>query len=109
MKKNALFLVPIIVITALIFMLRATGMKVHIIASLAGLLALIAYTLATKKQWKCPAFEISLRVFYATALITGISLMGGNGTVAVSVIHKISAVLFAILLIACEIEKAVKK
>ena len=109
MKKKLLFLVPMVIVAVLLFMLRATGMKVHIAVSLVGLALLIAYTLATKKEWKCPALEILQRVFYAVALITGVVLMNVHGIAAVSIIHKICAVLFVILLVAAEIHKAVKK
>ena len=61
----------LLVVVAL-FLLRATGMTAHIAVSVVGLVLLIVYTIATKKQWKCPAFEIVTRVFYAVALITGV-------------------------------------
>ena len=109
MKKNLLFIIPMIVIAGLLFMLRATGMKVHIAVSVIGLVLLVAYTLATKKEWKCPALEILFRVFYGIAIITGVVLMNVHGIAAISVIHKISAVLFAVLLIVCEIQKVFKK
>ena len=109
MKKNLLFIIPMIVVAVLLFMLRTTGMKVHIAVSVIGLVLLIVYTLATKKEWKCPVPEIIQRVFYAIALITGVVLMNVHGIAAISIIHKISAVLFAILLIVCEIQKVIKK
>ena len=109
MKKKLLFLIPMIIVAVLLFMLRTTGMKVHIAVSVIGLVILAAYALATKKEWKCPALEIIQRVCYAIALITGVVLMNVHGVVAVSVVHKIGAVLFAVLLIVAEIHKAVKK
>ena len=109
MKKKLLFLIPMIIIAVLLFMLRTTGMKVHIAVSVVGLVLLASYTLATKKEWKCPALEIIQRVFYAIALITGVVLMNVHGIATISIIHKISAVLFAILLIVCEIQKVIKK
>ena len=109
MKKKLLFLIPMIVIAVLLFMLRATGMKVHIAVSVVGLAVLIAYTIATKKEWKNPALEILQRVCYGIALITGALIMNVHGIVAVSIIHKISAVLFVIILVATEIHKAIKK
>ena len=109
MKKKLLFLIPMIIVAALLFMLRATGMTAHIAVSVVGLVLLIVYTVATKKQWKCPALEIITRMFYAVALITGVVLMNVHGIAAVSVIHKISAVLFVILLICTEIHKVIKK
>ena len=109
MKKKLLFLIPMIIAMVLLFMLRVTGMKVHIAVSVIGLVLLIAYTIATKKEWKKPALEILQRVCYGIALITGVVLMNVHGIAAVSVIHKISAVLFAVLWIGIEVHKAIKK
>ena len=109
MKKNILFLIPMLLVVVALFLLRATGMTAHIAVSVVGLVLLIAYTVATKKQWKCLAFEFVTRMFYAVALITGALLMNVHGIAAVSVIHKISAVLFGVLLVVTEIHKAVKK
>ncbi|MBR5808480.1 MAG: hypothetical protein IKY39_00030 [Clostridia bacterium] len=109
MKKNVLFLIPMIVVAILLFMLRQTGMTAHIIVSAVGLLVLVAYAVATKKEWKCPALELLERVFYGIALITGAILMNVHGVAYIAIIHKLSAVLFAVLLIACEIHKATKK
>ena len=109
MKKNILFLIPILLVVVALFLLRATGMTAHIAVSVVGLVLLIAYTVATKKEWKNPALEILQRVCYGIALITGVVLMNVHGIAAVSIIHKISAVLFVILLICAEIHKAIKK
>ena len=109
MKKNVLFLIPMIAVAVLLFLLRMTKMPVHIGVSVVGLLILIAYTVATKKEWKCPALEIAMRVFYAVALITGVVLMNVHGIAAVSIVHKVGAVLFAVLLLATEIHKIAKK
>lgn len=109
MKKNVLFLIPMIAVTILLFLLRATGMTAHIIVSVIGLLLLVAYTVATKKEWKCPTVEILERVCYGIALITGVILMNVHGIAFVSVIHKISAVLFAVLLVVAQIHKSIKK
>ena len=109
MKKNLLFIIPMLVVAVLLFMLRATGMKVHIAVSLVGLLILIAYTIKTKKEWKNPLLEILQRVCYGIALITGALLMNVHGVLAISIVHKISAVLFVVLLIVAEIHKAIKK
>ena len=109
MKKKLLFLIPMIIVAVLLFMLRATGMTAHIAVSVVGLVLLIAYTVATKKEWKNPALEILGRVCYGIALITGALLMNVHGIAAISIIHKISAVLFVILLFCAEIHKAIKK
>ena len=109
MKKKLLFLIPMVIVAVLLFMLRATGMKVHIAVSVIGLALLISYTVTTKKEWKCPALEILQRLCYGIAIITGVVLMNVHGVAAISIIHKISAVLFAILLATTEIHKAIKK
>ena len=109
MKKKLLFLIPMIIVAVLLFMLRATGMTAHIAVSVVGLVLLIAYTVATKKEWKNPELEILGRVCYGIALITGVVLMNVHGIAAISIIHKISAVLFVILLADVEIHKAIKK
>ena len=109
MKKNLLFLIPMVIVAVLLFMLRTTGMTAHIAVSVVGLVILVAYALSTKKTWKCPALEIIHRVFYAVALITGVVLMNVHGIAAVSIIHKISAALFAVVLIVTETHKSVKK
>ncbi len=109
MKKNVLFLIPMVIVAVLLFMLRTTGMKAHIIVSIVGLALLVVYALTTKKSWKCPALEIIHRVFYAVALITGVVIINVHGIIAISIIHKISAALFVILLIVVEIHKAIKK
>ena len=109
MKKNILFLIPMLLVVVALFLLRATGMTAHIAVSVGGLVLLIAYTVATKKEWKNPALEILQRVCYGIALITGVVLMNVHGIAVISIIHKISAVLFVILLICAEIHKAIKK
>ena len=109
MKKNLLFLIPMVVIAVLLFMLRATGMKAHIVVSIVGLFVLVAHTLATRKAWKCPVLGILMRAFYGIALITGVILMNVHGIAAVAIVHKVSAALFAVLLIVCEIRGAIKK
>ena len=109
MKKNMLFFVPMIIVAVLLFLLRATGMTVHIAVSVLGLVLLVVSAFATKKEWKNPAFEILQRVCYGIAVITGVVLMNVHGIVSVSVIHKVSAVLFVILFVGTEIHKALKK
>ena len=109
MKKNLLFVIPMIIVAVLLFMLRATGMTAHIIVSVIGLALLIAYAVTTKKEWKIPALEVLERVFYAVALITGVVLLNVHGVAAIAVIHRISAVLFTVLLLVTEIHKIIKK
>ena len=106
MKKDLIFAPIMLLIGVLLFLLRATGMTAHIVISVIGVLALIAYTVLTKKEWKIPALEILMRAFYGVALITGIVIMNVHGIVAFAVIHKVSAVLFMALIIVLLIHKA---
>ena len=107
MKKDLIFAPAMLIIGASLFMLRATGMTAHIAISVVGILVLIAYTILTKKDWKIPALEIIMRVFYGIALITGIVIMNVHGIVALSIIHKACAVLFMVLVIVLFTHKAV--
>ena len=107
MKKDLIFTPAILLIGVLLFLLRATGMTAHIVISVIGVLALIAYTVLTKKEWKIPALEILMRAFYGVALITGIVIMNVHGIVALAVIHKVSAVLFMALIIVLLTHKVV--
>ena len=106
MKKDLIFAPIMLLIGVLLFLLRATGMTAHIVISVIGVLALIAYTVLTKKEWKIPALEILMRAFYGVALITGIVIMNVHGIVALAVIHKVSAVLFMALIIVLLTHKA---
>ena len=63
MKKDLIFAPVMLLIGALLFLLRATGMTAHIVISVIGVLVLIAYAVLTKKNWKIPALEIIMRVF----------------------------------------------
>ena len=105
MKKDLIFAPIMLLIGVLLFLLRATGMTAHIVISVIGVLALIAYTVLTKKEWKIPALEILMRAFYGVALITGIVIMNVHGIVALALIHKVSAVLFLAMLVVLLVSK----
>ena len=105
MKKDLFFAPALLVIGALLFMLRATGMTAHIAISVVGVLVLVAYAVMTKKEWKLPALEVIMRVFYGIALVTGIVIMNVHGIAALAVIHKLSAALFMVLLIVLLVHK----
>ena len=107
MKKDLIFAPAMLLIGVALFLLRATGMTAHIAISVIGLLVLIAYAVLTKKDWKIPALEILMRAFYGIALITGIVIMNVHGIVALAVIHKVSAVLFMVLIIVLLTHKVV--
>ena len=105
MKKDLIFAPALLAIGVLLFLLRATGMTAHIVISVIGVLALIAYTVLTKKEWKIIPLEILMRAFYGIALIIGIVIMNVHGIVALAVIHKVSAVLFMALIIVLLVTK----
>ena len=99
MKKKIIFSALMILATIALFMLKITKMPVHIGVSFVGLALLVALAILTRKTWKLPALEILSRVFYFIALITGIVLMNVHGVMVLSIVHKASAALFAVLFI----------
>ena len=108
MKKDFIFAPILLVIAVLLCLLRQTGMTAHIVISAVGVATLIAYTVLTKKEWKIPALEISMRAFYGIALITGIVLK--IKTLAeLGDVHKVFAILFMVLLVALFVLKLVAK
>lgn len=109
MKKDLIFAPIMLLIGMLLFLLRATGMTVHIIISIVGVVTLVAYAIATKKEWKLPALEVLMRVCYGIALITGIVMMKVHGIAALGIAHKAGAALFAVLLVALLVHKLTGK
>ena len=107
MKKDLIFAPVLAIIGAALSFLKLTGMTAHIIISVVGVAVLVAYTVLTKKEWKIPALEIVMRAFYGIALITGIVLMKVQGVVALAMVHKIAALLFAAVLIVLIVYKTV--
>jgi hypothetical protein len=106
MKKDLIFTPILLLVGVALFLLRFTGISVHIAISIVGVIALVAYTVLAKKDWKIPALEIIMRACYGIALITGIVIMNVRGIVALAVIHKVSAVIFLALLVALLVSKA---
>jgi hypothetical protein len=109
MKKDLIFAPIMLVIGALLFLLRTTGMTAHIAISVVGVAVLIAYTVVTKKAWKIPGLEVLMRVFYGIALITGIVMMKVHGIAAFGIVHKAGAALFALLLVVLFVHKLVTR
>lgn len=107
MKKDLIFAPIMLVIGALLFLLKATGMAAHIAIAVIGVFVLVAYTSLTKKNWKIPALEIIMRAFYGIALITGVVIMNVHGIAALALIHKLSAVLFLALTVVLLVSKVV--
>lgn len=109
MKKDLIFAPVLLVIGALLFLLRATGMTAHIAISVVGVAVLAAYTVLTKKEWKIPALELIMRACYGIALISGIVIKIVHGITVLAIIHKLGAVLFMALIIVLLTHKVVKK
>ena len=99
MKKDFIFAPILLVIGVLLFLLKATGLVAHIAVSVIGVVLLVVYAVLTKKEWKLPALEIIMRVFYGIALISGIVIMNLSGVAFVAVIHKVCALLFVVSLV----------
>ena len=104
MKKDMIFAPTMLLIAILLFLYSATGLAAHIAIAVVGVLVLAVYTSATRKEWKIPALEIAMRVFYGVALITGV-IVKATAIPAVAIIHKAGAVLFAVLLIVLTVKK----
>ena len=102
-----IFASALLIIAIALFLLKATGIAVHIAVSVAGILVLAAYTAVTRKQWKIPALEILMRAFYGIALITGIVIMNVTGLAALAIAHKVCAGLFVLLLVVLFVQKLV--
>jgi hypothetical protein len=107
MKKDLIFAPILLLVGVALFLFRCTGIPVHIAISIVGVIALVVYTVLTKKEWKIPTLEIIMRAFYGTALISGIVILNVHGIVALAVIHKISAVLFLAMLVVLLVSKVV--
>ena len=107
MKKDLIFAPIMFVIGILLFLLRATGMTVHIAVSVVGVLVLVAYAVLTKKEWKIPALEVIMRVFYGIALVSGIVIMNVHGIAVLAVLHKVCAALFVVLLVVLFVHKLI--
>ena len=75
--------------------------------SVVGLVTLVVYAVATKKEWKLPVLEILMRVFYGVALISGIVMMKVHGVAALSIAHKAGAAAFVVLLIVLFVHKLI--
>ena len=108
MKKDLIFAPILLVICVALWLLKVTGMTAHIIVSVIGVGALIAYTVLTKKEWKIPALEIVMRALYGVALITGIVLKM-KYIVLLGLFHKIFASLFIVALVVLFVQKLIVK
>ena len=106
MKKDLIFAPILFAIGLALCLLSVTGMVAHIVISVVGVAALIAYTVVAKKNWKIPALEIAMRASYGVALISGV-VIKINHIAVLAVMHKIFAVLFVAFLIVTLVHKVV--
>lgn len=109
MKKDIIFAPIMLAIAVALFLLKVTGIEAHIAVSVVGIAVLAVYSVLTKKEWKLPALEIVMRAFYGIALVTGVVIMNVHGIIAVAIVHKASAALFAVLLAVLFISKMCAK
>ena len=108
MKKDLIFAPVLLVVGVLLGLLKMTGMTVHIILSVVGVIALVVYTVLTKKDWKIPALEIGMRASYGLALLSGI-ILKIKYVAIIGIFHKIFAVVFLVALIGLFVQKLVGK
>ena len=108
MKKNLIFLISMIIVSVLLFLLRYTGLVPHIVVSVIGLVLMISLTVKNTKSWKIPALEVIMRFAYLVAIVTG-GLIMKIQIPALSIAHRIGAVIFVILLLILYIPKVIKK
>ena len=106
MKKDMIFTPAMLLVAILLFLYSATGLAAHIAISVIGVLVLAVYTSATRKEWKTPALEIFMRVFYGIALITGV-VVNATDILAMNIVHKASAALFVVLLLVLFVKKLI--
>lgn len=107
MKKDLIFAPILLLVGVALFLLRLTGMTAHIAVSVVGVVLLVAYAILTKKEWKLPALEVLMRIFYGIALISGIVIMNVAGVAALAVLHKACAALFVVLLVVLFVHKLI--
>ena len=108
MKKNLIFLISMVIVSVLLFLLRYTGLVPHIVVSVIGLVLMISLTVKNTKSWKIPALEVIMRFEYLVAIVTG-GLIMKIQIPALSIAHRIGAVIFVILLLILYIPKVIKK
>ena len=109
MKKNLIFLISMVIVSVLLFLLRYTGLVPHIIVSVIGLILMISLTVKNTKSWKIPALEVIMRFAYLIAIVTGGLIMKIHNVPMLSIAHRISAVIFVLLLLVLYIPKVIKK
>ena len=104
MKKDLIFAPILLVVGILLCLFRVTDIIPHIIISVVGVVALVVYAILTKKEWTSPALEITMRAFYAVALISGI-VINFTYIFALAIVHKVTAGLFIVALVILLIHK----
>ena len=106
-----LYAIFMIAISILLFALKLTGMKIHIALGVAACIITIVYTILTRKKVKENfniVLEIAMRVFLAIALVSGFLLKPFRTIFVISIIHKLSAIVFVIVLLIINVKKCKK-
>lgn len=98
-KSNVICFAAMILACVGLALLRVTGMPGHIGISVVATIVLIIFTVLGKKDWKIPALEIVCRLAFLIAMVTGIVMIAMQIVGPISIVHKITAALFAVLLI----------
>ena len=110
MIKTILYAIFMTIISILLFLLKVTGMKLHIALGILAVIITIVYTLLIRKNLKeyskkSLVMEILMRICLAVALISGFLLKPFKAVFVISIIHKMAAIFFVILLFVININK----
>lgn len=98
-KKDSIFTALLLVIAALLFLLRVTGMGAHIAISVAGLAIIVISAVFKKGNGEKAVYKLLKFVLYAVAFVSGVLCMKFHGVAPIAIAHKISAVLFTALIV----------
>ncbi len=99
MNKRLILFIGAVLTCVALFLLRFTTMTGHIAISVAATIVLIFYTAVDKKSWKIPVLEYVARISFGIAMISGVVMKAGVYNSGISVAHKITAVLYLLLII----------
>ncbi len=99
MNKGLILFIGAVLTCVALFLLRFTTMTGHIAISVAATVVLILYTAIDKKNWKIPVLEYVARISFGIAMISGVVMKAGVYNSGISVAHKLTAVLYLLLLI----------
>lgn len=104
-KKQKIFMVILLAMLVLLFMERLTGEIVHAVLGLALVILVAVHMYRLRETWKHRSMavrvtDIVLLVLMVLLVLTGILAHPMRDVMAVKILHKLSAVLFVIGVIA---------